>query len=470
VRVKVPADLRATIGKAHIVRPLHTDSLAEANRRKHAVVADIHELFAKTRKAMKQAAPDPLIQSAMDWRQALRDEERNPAMVLRQSSKHGTEIEVPDLILPSLINERAEELERSVGPQKAAQFHAVARGLITPVTVFVDDWLAERHDIRPRQILDYRRAVNRFAEWSEQDDEGRGCIETVDAKLAGRYLTFLTGKRIAPKTINKDLSALRVYWEWLHQRDHAALNPWVKISARKPKSRGLDDTSKRAFTDDEVVALLHGDADLLLHDAIRVAAMSGMRLEEIARLTVGTSMNGLFDVREAKTNAGVRLVPIHSALGEIVTRRQAGKAASEWLFDELPRPGPGSAMEAGQAITKRFVRYRRRLGVDERRHGARQSRIDFHSFRRWFARKAEEALNNGARGFNLFTIIDVLGHDRKRSKKEGSMTLGVYAGVGALEAMRACVEAVKLPPAKNTVSLPGLQTKTQPDDRSPDRA
>jgi integrase len=102
--------------------------------------------------------------------------------------------------------------------------------------------------------------------------------------------------------------------------------------------------------------LLNGTAqhtpDPELLDAMLVAALSGMRIEEAYRLTVADTADCWFNVRDAKTRAGVRRVPI--------------------------------AMPA----SKRFGHYRKRVGVDEREPGRRQSNIDFHSLRRWFVTKA----------------------------------------------------------------------------------
>ena len=44
-------------------------------------------------------------------------------------------------------------------------------------------------------------------------------------------------------------------------------------------------------------------------------------------------------------------------------------------------------VDAARRFRRRLPRTRRDLGVDEVIAGARQSRIDFHSFRRWFIRK-----------------------------------------------------------------------------------
>ena len=82
---------------------------------------------------------------------------------------------------------------------------------------------------------------------------------------------------------------------------------------------------------------------------------------------------------------------------------------------------------------KAFTNYRRSLGVDERLPGRKRSLVNFHSFRRWFRTKAEQA------GIPETTIAAVVGH-----KRQGE-TFGTYSAGPSMEQFRACVEAVKLP-------------------------
>jgi integrase len=67
------------------------------------------------------------------------------------------------------------------------------------------------------------------------------------------------------------------------------------------------------------------------------------------------------------------------------------------------------------------------------RPGKRRSRVNFHSFRRWFITMAERADQPES------IIAVVVGH------KRASMTLGVYSGGPLMEQARRCVEAVSLP-------------------------
>jgi integrase len=127
------------------------------------------------------------------------------------------------------------------------------------------------------------------------------------------------------------------------------------------------------------------------------------------------------------------MVPIHSALADIVARRTAGKGGGEPLFPELPIPKPGSAMERSQKVVKAFTAYRRKQGVDDVPEGARQSRVDFHSFRRWFITKAEQAYQPP------HFIAALVGHQRS------GMTLGRYSDGPLVQQYRDVVEAVRLP-------------------------
>jgi integrase len=73
-------------------------------------------------------------------------------------------------------------------------------------------------------------------------------------------------------------------------------------------------------------------------------------------------------------------------LKSLVQRRISNRPGDAYLFPDLPGDNNRT-----MAISKRFGYYRKRLGVDDTRPGAKRSKINFHSFRRWFATKVEEA-------------------------------------------------------------------------------
>ena len=173
-----------------------------------------------------------------------------------------------------------------------------------------------------------------------------------------------------------------------------------------------------------------------------MAALSGMRIEELCRLKVRDCAGGLFKITKAKTTAGVRSVPAHPDLCSIVAGRSAGKSLDGYLFDELTDPPAGSPRERSMPAVKRFSRYMRAIGVAVLVPGKRRSLTNFHSLRRWFVTKAEHA------GQPETIIASVVGHKRQ------GMTLGVYSGGPNAAQFRACVKSVKLPaPAAQSPTL-----------------
>jgi integrase len=359
-----------------------------------------------------------------------------------------------DVVTPEAdrIVERAEEIAVQKGEDAAIAFADLAFGRATPLTAYTDR-MFERGRYSPAYRAQIVRALERLQDWCEQQGR-RPTIESITATIAEEYVhqQFVRPK-VHYRTANKDVTALSSYWKnavnrFLGRRQ----NPWADAPLDKPKGNGGGPAPvKRAFTPEEVVTLLRGLSLRRDWDASLIAALSGMRQEEIIELRVRDCANGLFDVREAKTAAGVRKVPVHPDLVEIVRRRCTKKQADAYLFDELPTSKEDDQRGRAAALSQSFTRERRRLGVDERIGEHRQSNIDFHSWRRWFIRAARDALNNGASGFDPWTIAAVVGHRTEDGKLEGvplplGMTMGRYAGAAEAAAKRACVEAVRLPP------------------------
>ena len=123
-------------------------------------------------------------------------------------------------------------------------------------------------------------------------------------------------------------------------------------------------------------------------------------------------------------------MPIHSDLAAIVARRTAGKAPTAYLFHEAPDSHVRSAN-----LSHKFTHYRLSVGVNEQEDGRRQSRVDFHSLRRWFVTQARNA------GIDCATVAAVVGHET------GNLTDDVYSGGPSLQQRKACVEADRLPAA-----------------------
>lgn len=435
VRVRVPESLRKHFGTMFLRETLPTANPRDAEILKGAVIT---RLKLRIREAHNGKPNDDLLIEAFSWREAIAHE--------NEQIEDGV-LDDEDAAARWALEARMEQLERQQGSARASLFVSVASGVATPLGHLVDDWLREKQ-LAGRTEAAYRHAVNMLENWCAASKVSP-TVETVTKRLAGLFIKerFIdTGA--APATANKSITALRSYWAWLHQRGHIdeEKNPWADQGVARHRKQQADgeaeEDEKRPFTDDEVATLMSGITKPVVADFCRVAALTGMRRDEIAWLRVRHISSGIIKVYGTKTKNAKRDVPIHPDLAELFARRAHGKEASAFIFHELPDQ-KSSARGRGAPISQAFTRMRRNLGVEDKVEGMRQSRIDLHSFRRWFIRKGVEALEQGAKGFTAWTIADVVGH----SNEDGPlpMTMGRYPGRAGVEAMRACVEAVRLP-------------------------
>lgn len=441
-RVRVPPT--AGLSSSHIVRSLRTRDRAEALRRLPVVVAEIRlEIEAARRKpdGKPKAAPSPTgsedqdLKDALWWRSRIIGAGGDPARV-----------EVPealDLEWGAALEARygdpvgeGFDREGEWGPQysparerRGDRFKALVQGAL-PVSAELDRYLDERGltaSYRSRTKL----AATRLARWLASRDEGDD-VRVLTLRLAATYVDALTAMEITTATVNSHVSALHAYWKWMRRRGVVDHNPWVE---QQRTERASDRTAqKRPFTDEEIKQLLSGDTYRTLHDMMRLAALSGMRQSEVARLRVRDVDGDEFNITDAKTDAGVRRVPIHPDLAALVKRRVGDKDPDAYLLEELRAPPSREDRRAAKA-GERFTTYRRDLGLDDRREGRRQADADFHSFRRWFITELERA------GVVPHMIAALVGHEEGRD----FLALIRYSGGPSYAQLAEAVAKVRLP-------------------------
>lgn len=241
------------------------------------------------------------------------------------------------------------------------------------------------------------------------------------------------GPGLSNKTLTRHQSALKTFYRWAIRRGIVSgANIFADLSRPQPRQ---SQTTWLPFEVEELNALFDGTkfevrpARANFASSIpwlmAVALFSGLRQGEIAELSAEDikreSGVDYFDVTEAKSEAGVRRVPVHSQLITLGWLDYVAAIGSGPLFPGL-RPG-GPDMKRSYPVAKKFTPYRRRRHVD-------RPRIAFHSFRKNFVRALELAKIDQNRA------ALVVGHERQ-------FTYRVYSPEGVdMTALQEVVEAV----------------------------
>lgn len=419
-RVTVPRTLCKQVGQTHIRRSLQTTNKAEANRRKHAVVAAIKAELANRRKAPAKPglpAAGMTFAVAREWREAFQSLEAD-----------GDQYTLENLHLAA--TDKAEEIERLYGTTRAQQWHRVATRTTENLRELMGRWL-DGCEFRESTNMGHRKALAEVLSFmGDQDAHPQDLTD----KQALTYIDSDLMKRgLAANTIQDRLVSLGGFWKWMETRNVVprGLNPWKGHRVSKKQHAGTRPPKRKGgFTDSELLHLLGGTAQTrkwptfaYLPDLMVLGMFSGGRIDSLASLTadrVRAADGGyVVHIENDKTEAGTRPVGFtHPAAVAVLQRRTQGLQGAAQLFPELTPGGADKKLSA--SASKAFGRYRRACGVAD---GA-----DFHSFRRNVAGILEEA------GFSQGELARFVGH------KVGTLAADVYAGprsaTWALEASR----------------------------------
>lgn len=440
----IPAAVRVHFGgkSAYLVN-LETGDIRAAMARRDELKRETDKLFHDARAGRFSAANVDSIQALAEaWAREAEEARRDPhGWTAKITGRNPAHVEDHETASPSdFIAEEAERIERSHGEEGRDRFLNLVQGRVD-VGHHVDAYMREAR-LAANTKRERKSLILRFADWAKL--QGKSLPE-INRALAGRYFSEVIAP-LHPQTAKKHIGSVKLYWDFLIARGHVTgANPWAgqTLPDRSRRVERGDERDERAFTEAEIKTLLYSSYPprmqekfkQQIHDVMRIAALTGMRVGEIVTLWVeecpiAEDGAGYFDIRQGKTAAAARRVPMHSDLLEIVKRRSKGKRPQDWLFDEL-----ADERDPGDVFGKRFRQYRLKLMVDDVQPGKRRSLVNFHSFRRWFVTQAERA------GVPESTISSVVGHEEGRR----SITFGTYSEGPAWQQMRACVDAVKLP-------------------------
>jgi integrase len=154
---------------------------------------------------------------------------------------------------------------------------------------------------------------------------------------------------------------------------------------------------------------------------IALGAYTGCRIEELGRLTKETCIGGMFDIRDSKTNAGIRQVPIHPALLPLVTRMLA--ASKDGYL--LPSTAENQYGIRTAPLSQKFGKLKTKLGFG--------SDLVFHSTRGTLVTLMHRA------GVDEGFSADIVGHAKK------TMTYGLYSSGSSMAQKLDAISKVSYP-------------------------
>ncbi len=204
---------------------------------------------------------------------------------------------------------------------------------------------------------------------------------------------------LSPATLNRHAAALKSLWNWSVRRGLCeGLNPFD--GHRQQLRRGVNSLGYEPWENHELRTLLEpGPKRRELHEVMLVAMHSGMRLNEIASLAwcdlKERDSVHYFNVKDAKTQAGIREVPVHVALDWLLKRPK--RHLSERIWPTFNPEGPGK--KPGADASREFSYFKTARGFASRTK-------TFHSFRKNVVGQWEEL------GVPQTEVAQVVGHEK----------------------------------------------------------
>lgn len=398
--LEIPKELRRKFGKSRFVQSLRTESRTVAER-------EVHQLVGEWKREIAKARNEPFEDIAVSLHRKLK--------VARTDKRREGILEDIDKMAWEIGATNVDQVGQSpTTDPEARDFHARATGALVGFTDYLEEWLAASNLSDKTKDM-HRSAIDRFAtEFKTTQAVTRAEVRRWVARQTNEY-------GLTPKTLQRILSGIRGYWRYLQSIEVVSdeHEPFLRLDVSRSAKRRNPKAARLPFEPKDVVNLLNaavkiGDGQLA--DLIRLGMWTGCRIDEICSLRAKDVHDGYFSIKDAKTSAGWRDVPIHSKLKPTVNRLLKD-SDDDHVLSGLTANKYG---DRSNAIGKRFGRLKADHGFD-RRHV-------FHSIRKTVVTILENA------GVPENVVADIVGHEKT------TMTYGLYSGGTSLHVKQLAID------------------------------
>lgn len=407
----VPEDVKHIIGKSKFFQSLKTTDKRVAETRAAPLIASW--------KAQIQAArgiSDPFLEEALRLHKIV--ETASVGAEPGHYSQHDLELEAAHQV--------ANQIAKSEEDRKL--FLDIATGKQTLLSNFYDEWathLTQAPKTIDQMKKDVKLMVDHFRTIERIDKAA--VIEWVRELMAGSP----ERKPYTHSSLERIFKFSRSFWGYLQdigkadpERQPFVLPKFAKKATAKNNGTINSGDGWIPFEPAEVVALLNAaneKGDHQLADLIRLGMYSGARIEELCSLKADDCTEAVLKITDSKTEAGVREVPVHSLLVDVVKRLKEastdGYLISGLSFNKYD--------DRSNAIGKRFGRLKKSLGFPDKKV--------FHSIRKTLVTLLENA------GISENLAADIVGHEKPR------ITYGLYSGGATLAVKKEALERIAYP-------------------------
>ena len=312
------------------------------------------------------------------------------------------------------IESQADELADS---QKKS-FYEVALGRATPTLLYLNKFL-KQWEVEQKTKDMAQTAIKRVADTFPT-------LEMITVPLIYQMIDADTNGKA---TKEKNYGFVRQYFKYLKRMQaipHDKPNPFEDLDFKQSKKAASTSNRRIAFKAAEVKKLMKAaedKGDTQLAQLIELAAYTGARIEELCSLKASDviKVDGVncLNIRDAKTEAGNREVPIHPSIAKLI-KQLIKETGDGYLLSGLTF---NKYMQRSNAIGKRFGHMKTAQGFGKRHV--------FHCFRNTVATQLENA------GIPEGVAADIVGHEKK------TITYGLYSGGTSAKTKLDAVKKIK---------------------------
>lgn len=454
-RLSIPADARPTLNRREFTASLKTGSKTEAQRLKISYLQQWQSLIDQARRKLEIDPEDARILARKNSELAKAFLAESAQAAIADTPMSGEVFDTMTEFLTVGPENSAEEWEQIVRHFRVGgvepdplQLHRDMQSLMQgnmerQVTALV---LEEVDKEEIKQILkdpSHYRAKSpittaRINAFKIHQEQVKGIVQkTVDTQVARlqslkKWLednrhdlthesitAYMDTLQVSEKTKKQFLFAGSSFWKWANRYDEFfkklhrdQVSPFQNHDFPTNRSKKANaSTERKAFAVDDVVKLYEAAKKQknreTLADLILLGAYTGARIEELCRLKTSDIIQeeGIqcFSIKDAKTAAGDRSIPVHPKLLHVV-ERLVKQSEDGYLIKSTSGNKYGNRSDA---LSKQFGRLKTDLGYN--------SQFVFHSFRKTVITQLQRSDVPG------ILIAAIVGHET------GTITFDVYS-------------------------------------------